>query len=112
MTKEKYQVGDLFLFKDWSLFGLIVRLFTRKRYSHISCYIGNGLYVESNLGGVRLMPIQVLEQRNYDVYRHKTASKRKLKEATEWMVKQCGKNYDYLGLIGIGLVFLKKKEVK
>lgn len=110
MDETKLKIGDILQFSRLGAMSILIRVMTRSKYSHSACYMGDGLIVESFFGGVRLQPTHILENESFDVYRHKNAKRKDLEKATRWMWLQCGKGYDLLGILGILLVLLGKKE--
>ena len=100
----KLKIGDVLNYKDntgW--LGKVIKFITRSKYAHSACYIGNNFMIESNWGGVRIIPIQGKVGRDYDVFRHSEASAYKLRNAIIFMEDQIGAQYDYLGVLGVGI---------
>lgn len=102
-------IGDIILVKSKNPFSRLIQIVTKSPYNHSLCYIGNEQCIESSWSGVRLTNINGVK--NYDIYRHKTATKTELNMATDWMISQIGSKYDYLGLLGIGLAMIGKNKV-
>ena len=103
------KVGDVINVKGKSPISLLIRLFTQSKYSHTACYVGDSQCIESSWGGVQLRNID--DYKNYDIFRHKSATKEQLEISTQWMISQIGSKYDYLGLLGIAKsIILKDKD--
>ena len=106
----KLKEGDIILFKGTSYISKAIEFATRSPYSHSACYVGNGFIIEADWGGVIYSRLDgKYHKTEYDVYRHKTASRLELAIAIEYMMLQEGKGYDYLGVYGIlkSMVFLR-----
>jgi hypothetical protein len=102
--------GDILLFKGQSYISKAIQFVTRSPYSHSACYVGDGYVIEADWGGVIYARLDgKYHKAEYDVYRHKTASKLELATAVEYMRMKENCGYDYLGLVGIlkSMVFLQ-----
>lgn len=101
-------IGDVILYKDntgW--IGKIISIFTRSKYVHSACYIGDDLIIESQWEGVKIKPIYG----NYDVFRHKEASKTQLRRAVTFMQNQLNAKYDFIGVFGVAInILLGRKK--
>jgi len=98
--------GDIINVKRGDDFiGKVISWFTNSPYIHSICYIGEGMAVESNWGGVKILT-NFGTWEGCDIFRHKTATKQELDKAVEFMVSKEGAKYDYLGLLGIGINLL------
>ena len=100
--------GDVILVKGTHIISKIISFITKSPYTHTACYISNDVIIEACFGGVQINPIDKYSKKEYDVYRHPTATTKKLNKAVSWMNQQIGKGYDYLGLGGIFISLLKK----
>jgi len=96
------KLGDVLLFKTSGFYASLVKLFTKSDYTHSALYIGGGVIIESDFGGVQ---INLLTHKYKDVpmsiYRHNTANEFELRNVRNWAITQIGKGYDYLGILGI-----------
>ncbi len=105
------KIGDIINTKGKGVIGRIISAFIKSPYTHTLCYIGEGQCVESYWGGVQLKHFRDVTKREFDIFRHKTATETQLLSATRWMLTQIGHGYDYKGLIGIGLAIIGKKKI-
>lgn len=110
---KKYQIGDLIFFKSYgSKIEKLIQFFTRSEYVHVACVISReGTIIEASHDGVktRVFPVSWLNEKT-TVMRHKYATPFQLSRAVDFMIKQKGKGYDFLGLVGIAwsLIFKTK----
>jgi len=102
------KIGDILNVQGKGWIGEVIRWFTKSKYSHTACYIGDGKIVESDFGGVMISSVKKYDGK-FDVFRHRFATETQLADAVLWMKGQVGKGYDYLGLIGVGLAIIGRK---
>lgn len=102
--------GDVILVKGNGLISWAIKKFTNSPYSHAACFYGDGHFIESDWGGVKLAYMSKYENTDYDIYRCTEANKQQLWLASEWMLSQAGSKYDYLGILGIAKQILFNQE--
>ncbi|MHA1329936.1 MAG: YiiX/YebB-like N1pC/P60 family cysteine hydrolase [Candidatus Hodarchaeales archaeon] len=92
--------GDLICVEGNTLISKLIRFFDRAKYTHVAIYIGDGLVIESDWGGVQTNPLlEKYQKLSWDAFRPKCLYKTKDK-AIDFALEQEGKGYDYHGLIG------------
>ena len=110
-TINQMKVGDIILFQTRGFKGLAIYLATKSDFTHAGLYIGNGVMAESDFGGTQINLLSH-KYRNtpFEVLRHKTANEKQLDNVKLWALKNNGKGYDYLGVLGITLSIIGKDK--
>jgi uncharacterized protein YycO len=104
--------GDILLFKaEKDFMSRLIAWGTNSKYSHVAICVSAemNLAIEAQTrGGVRGRDIRQITQ-EYDVYRVKDGCPYKLNETISYLVSKLNSNYDFLGVIFLGILKLLAK---
>ncbi len=99
------QAGDILLFRRGSLISKIIQWGTNSPYSHVAICVDpdKNLLIEAQ-GIVRANDIRRVK--DYDIFRVKQGYIYDLDDVISYLVDKLNSNYDYLGVIYLGLLKL------
>lgn len=82
-----------------TVLGFLIRFFSIGDYSHISMLLGGYVYEAHAIKGVIKTPVESWDDKCVVDKKEMILSHDILMEVKEWLEKQVGKKYDYIGII-------------
>jgi len=102
--------GDIILVNSPTWVNWTVRLVTQSNWGHSAMYIGNNLYVESDIFGVNVRHVNSLDGKTLRVLRHKKMKVGDSEEICKAVLRHLGQGYDFKALFDLlRLVFTGRK---
>ena len=103
--------GDILLFKRGGLVSKLIKWGTSSIYSHVAVCVDpdKNLLIEAQ-GRVRAEDIRRMKE--YDTYRVKPEYEYNLNDVVSFLVDKLNRNYDYLGVIYLGILKLFRLKGK
>lgn len=103
--------ADIILVRSKTWVNWAVRLVTQSRWGHSAMYIGDGLFVESDIGGVKVKHVKELNGKEILVLRHKRMKDVDAHKICTGILEDLGKGYDYKALWDLLRLLLTGKRV-
>ena len=106
-----FQVLDILLYRGRGFTAWVIQKLSRSKYSHVALVVDLSLNlgIESNTGhqaGVRAFDLRKLDMKTVDTFRLKSQYKVENETILSYLVGHLGANYDYLGVIFLGILKL------
>jgi uncharacterized protein YycO len=85
--------GDILLVRTATIWGWLIRLFTRSEWSHAAIYIGNGMVASIDaFQGVHIEPVP---SERFIVLRYPLLTEKQAAGIVRWCYEQLGDRYDW-----------------
>jgi len=109
-TKQQLQQylrpADIILVHGDSLISKIIQTVNKSHWNHAIMYLGYNKFIESDWNGVVEGNLEKLVTRDIEVLRHKNLPIDEALYITELTKQFKGKDYDFYGLIELGLIWM------
>ena len=104
------ECGDIILIRSNTWINWIVRLATQSGWGHSVMYIGNDLYVQSDIGGVNVRHIGSILDKEIRILRHKKMTKSDAGLICRTVLRDLGKGYDYKAIFDLIKIFITGRK--
>lgn len=89
------ECGDIILIRSDSWANWAVRKITQSEWGHSAMYIHSGLYIDSDIGGVKVKHLSYLRGMKTKILRHKKMKHSEREQICSDILFNIGKGYDY-----------------
>lgn len=108
--KKNLHPADIILVHGDSYISKIIQIVNKSHWNHAIMYVGDGKFMESDWNGVVEGDLEKLATRDIRILRHKHIPINDAAYIAEMTTKFEGQDYDFYGLIELGLIWMFGKR--